>query len=725
MSITPDGLYGLLPAAYRSADTVAGGTIRALLEVLAAQFDALDADLVEMEEGWFIETCPSYVVPYIGELVGEHLLAEVEGVATPRARIANTIGYRRRKGTVAVLEALARDTTGWPTRAVEYFRLLQADQHLADIRLERSALVSLRDADALELVDGPFDTAPHTVDVRRIATAPRTGRGRHNIPNIGLHAYRVGAYWVPRATPLAVTPGDGRYFIDPLGRDIRLFNRPAPETDIDHLATEVDVAAPLRRRPLHDELERRRDDLAAGRKPRARWFGDRPPVRIFRAKNAGDPVLEVPPHELEICHLGDLGGPPGWRRPDAGRVSVDPVLGRVAFPSAEVPETVLVSAAYGFGGDLGAGAYDRSATVTTLLDRPITWQVGVSRDTDPVPQVIFASLGEAIAEWNLQPDGTVGLIAVMDSDLLVEDVTGAKRLLIGEGSSIAIVAAGWPELPVPGGLPGQVGRQKGRITATGVRPTLTGDLEVRGTAPDDSLAAGVAIVDGLLIGGRVTVSAAGTKDLGRLTVAHCTVEGGVRVTGQHEHLAVVLKRSVVGPVKLAATAPVFRATDCVIDDRGAAPALDAEGAAVELEGVTVLGRSNVREIEASNSIFTDRLVAVRTQTGCVRYSALARNSVTSRRYRCQPDTALTTHPELDPDVVVARTAPSFTSLEPGEAGYAQLGRRCPPEITTGAEDGSEMGAFRFLHSPQRTGNLLASLDEYLRFGLDAALIPET
>ena len=217
MSITGESLYALLPAAFRSADTAAAGTVRALLDVLAEQFDGLDADLEQMGEGWFIETCAPWVVPYIGELVGEHLLAEIEGVATPRARIANTIGYRRRKGTVAVLEALTRDTTGWPARAVEYFRLLEADQHLADIRLERPAHVSLRDANALELVETPFDTAPHTVDVRRIASAARTGHGRHNIPNVGLHVYRLGAYWFARGTARpAAGAADGRYHVEDL-----------------------------------------------------------------------------------------------------------------------------------------------------------------------------------------------------------------------------------------------------------------------------------------------------------------------------------------------------------------------------------------------------------------------------------------------------------------------------------------------------------------------------
>ncbi len=50
--------------------------------------------------------------------------------------------------------------------------------------------------------------------------------------------------------------------------------------------------------------------------------------------------------------------------------------------------------------------------------------------------------------------------------------------------------------------------------------------------------------------------------------------------------------------------------------------------------------------------------------------------------------------------------------------------RPPPltEITSGAEDGAEMGAFRHLRQPQRLGNLATVLDEYLRVGLEAGHI---
>ena len=40
------------------------------------------------------------------------------GMKKADAEVAHTIGYRRRKGTAAVLEQLARDVTGWPAARV-------------------------------------------------------------------------------------------------------------------------------------------------------------------------------------------------------------------------------------------------------------------------------------------------------------------------------------------------------------------------------------------------------------------------------------------------------------------------------------------------------------------------------------------------------------------------------------------------------------------------------
>jgi hypothetical protein len=50
-----------------------------------------------------------------------------------------------------------------------------------------------------------------------------------------------------------------------------------------------------------------------------------------------------------------------------------------------------------------------------------------------------------------------------------------------------------------------------------------------------------------------------------------------------------------------------------------------------------------------------------------------------------------------------------------------LSQACAIEITTGADDQAEMGAFHNLQQPRREANLRTALDEYLRFGLEAGI----
>ena len=55
-------------------------------------------------------------------------------------------------------------------------------------------------------------------------------------------------------------------------------------------------------------------------------------------------------------------------------------------------------------------------------------------------------------------------------------------------------------------------------------------------------------------------------------------------------------------------------------------------------------------------------------------------------------------------------------------GYCQLAAHCAPEIVSGADDESEMGAFHDLFQPQRTANLRARLDEYTPAGMEAQIL---
>ena len=75
-----DRLYNLLPAVYRMNDSAQGYPLRALLAVVAEQVNIVEADITQLYENWFIETCQGWVIPYIGSLIG---YTPVEDAAVP------------------------------------------------------------------------------------------------------------------------------------------------------------------------------------------------------------------------------------------------------------------------------------------------------------------------------------------------------------------------------------------------------------------------------------------------------------------------------------------------------------------------------------------------------------------------------------------------------------------------------------------------------------------
>ena len=115
-----DRLYNLLPALYRQLDERQGQPLRALMAVLEGVFARLEEDLGAAYDDWFITTCDDWVVPYIADLLGVRDLQDVNHIPSQRRLVANTIAYRRRKGTPAVLEHVIRDATGWHARCAEF-----------------------------------------------------------------------------------------------------------------------------------------------------------------------------------------------------------------------------------------------------------------------------------------------------------------------------------------------------------------------------------------------------------------------------------------------------------------------------------------------------------------------------------------------------------------------------------------------------------------------------
>jgi hypothetical protein len=680
MSVGADGerpVYDLLPVIHRLRDTEQGLPLRALLEVTETELAQLRDDVDGLYDDWFVETCAEWVLPYIGDLLGVQGLRPVPGASGLRALVANTIRYRRRKGTPGVIEQVARDVTGWPARVVEYYRLLSLTQHLDHVRLGAARTADLRDADGLALTGTAFDETARTGEVRHIDI----GRGRYNLPDVGVYLWRLAAYPVDRADARRIDTGPGWTF-DPAGRDVPLFHQARTEPgDVSHLAEEVDVPAPLRRRALIRELT--------------------PPQHlVFLAEP--DPALQiwldgqqVTPDRLTCRDLSD------WTPPDDGTsVAVDPVLGRIALSTK--PTQVQVSYSYGYPGDIGAGPHDRRATLASALDLTdpapdVDWSVRVAKYETPVPGRIVGTLSDALRLWNARADvtpGQTGVIAVADSATYTEDLD----VQIPAGDRLVLVAADWPatdpSMPAPGLdlLP---------QSARGLRPHLAGRIQVTGTG-----GAGCGFVlDGMSVEGNLSVR---PGDLGSLVLADSTLTRG-RVTVKHNrHLAVRVVRGVLAGLTLPGT-PSLSLADTLLYDP--ARAVDAANARVDVQGCTLFGRLQARILTAGNSLFCAPADVRQVQDGCVRFSYLAPGSRTPRRYHCQPE---------DP-AAADRVAPRFTSDQPAGPGFGQLAPSCPAEITTGADDEGEMGAYHFLQQSLRLANLASQLTAYLRFGLEAGV----
>ena len=100
-------------------------SLKALLAVIATQVAVTQDNLEQLYADEFIETCASWAVPYIGDLVGADLIYELSSAVGQRAFVANMIGYRRRMGTLLDLEQVSMDVSGMPAVGVEFFKLLR------------------------------------------------------------------------------------------------------------------------------------------------------------------------------------------------------------------------------------------------------------------------------------------------------------------------------------------------------------------------------------------------------------------------------------------------------------------------------------------------------------------------------------------------------------------------------------------------------------------------
>jgi hypothetical protein len=399
-----DKLWTLVPAAYRAADsqTIDGdGPLRELLERIGASIAVVRRSIDRLWEDQSIETCDGWVIPYLAELLATNLVPSMDERGQ-RLDVANTIYYRRRKGTVALLEQLAHDVTGYETRVIEFFRRLTRNRHsldpaigrpaddpdptgaLALQRLERltglltgtpaGGWADLRNPLGASLVDTAYDEYHHRVDVR----IGRGALGWYGIPKIGFFLWRTVALAVDRATPVPVAGCPGHYAFDPTGRQVPLFSAAARGGN-DYGENWVPIGVWQLPMPLTGALW---DAITAEHLPN--------PGPIAYP----DPNATLWPSSLSVTPTG-TGDPL-----TVAQVKVWPEVGRFAI-LAGAPPDVEVGYHYGLFSRIGAGPYDRR-------------QAGVSVPVDPKP-VIAIDGGSAIALPNaLAATGPAGSVVIRD-----------------------------------------------------------------------------------------------------------------------------------------------------------------------------------------------------------------------------------------------------------------------------------------------------------------------
>jgi hypothetical protein len=754
-------LYDLLPALYRERDAEAGEPLRRLLGIMDGQAEILEADIARLYDDLFAETATPWVLPYIGDLVGNVPLFgadEIESGGTAeqrfpdlrgprlapefgtrrRADVAKTIYYRRRKGTPPMLEEMARDVTGWAARLVEFFQVLGWTQMVRNHLRPEATLPDLRSVERCDAVRGPFDRFAHSVDVRPIGPLD----GWHNVRAIGIFAWRLGAFEVAGADARRDPADAVGWHVSPLGQAAPLFAGWVREGDEAGMTAEPHVPGPIRKAAFHA-------DLAA-----AQAQSPVPAATAWYATPPADPKLAGPPGSLSITlHRGNTRWPvptarlrcadlSTFRQPADGFVAVDVALGRIALgkrlatdPAGTVgddADRVETSHHYGFAAALGGGPYERRAwTIRREALEGETAPPLVLRVRKDGKDGAFTTLTAALADWagpvHAKRDA---IIAIEDSRTYAE----SPAIEPADGRWLAMEAV------------------------SGARPHLLGDITIAGVHEDAAVT-----LSGLLVEGKVEI----TGSLGRLRLLHSTLVPGPTLLGTgpesgpapiqpslvaaagggantlNERLELDLAFAITGPLHMPRHAQALRLLDCIV--AAESPDADAIGTEADpgpptaMERTTVLGRTWVEAMPLANEcILEGELQCLRRQLGCLRFSYVRPGSRTPRRYRCQPELQIQAEAEAaeaiagvaltdaERAVIAERVGrwlvPSWTTRRYGQPGFAQLHAGCPPMIATGAEDGAEIGAFCHLKQPQRAANLRQRLSEYLPFGLDAGLL---
>ncbi|MDI1430186.1 hypothetical protein [Polyangium sorediatum] len=693
-------LWGLLPEVYRaedSTDTSKKGPLREMVQRIGVQAAVLRRSIDRMWEDQSIETCDDWVIAYVGDLLATNLVASLDARGQ-RLDVARTIHYRRRKGTLAVLEQIASDLTGWDARVVEFFRRmararhgldpeigwpadspdpekarkLQAVQRLVGRLTHTTAggFADLRSPHGARLTGTAFDEFSYTADMR----VGRGHTGWYNIPRLGVFLWRLHSLPLEAVTPVQVAGCPNEYTFDPTGRRSPLFAASARTYGDEWISPdEHQLPGPISRLLMLVSLE----ELYAAVDPAEPTAVEQRSFGIFRQN--GDFVDLIPVEHV----MADPGADPGN---DDKKIYIDPEQGvffMPANPDPPIPGSGPLRVAYhhGFPSTIGAGAYDRRVR-GQVTPPPTSAPIDVKGGGSALATALTSSSGEGTVL--LRDSLTYGTIVDVNVTDLVLKSENRKRPLVRltpEGTLWSFTGASGSSLVLDG------------IFMSG------GEIVLKGTFES------VVIVTSTLDPGNLdpdTDTYESSVDGRLLAPCRLRIEGQVR--------SLTIDRSITGPIVVAAGGAVehLLIRDSIVQSLGAEKALSVVGTGeVEIERATILGPGEVHRLHASDTIFHDVMTVADTQHGCVRFSAWAEGSMLPRRYHTQS---------------ITPAAPIFTSTRFGQPGYAQLALSAPAAITEGGTEGSEPGAFWREKNAIKERSLRIRYQEYVPVGLAPVFI---
>ncbi|HEV2272726.1 MAG TPA: hypothetical protein VGR96_01100, partial [Acidobacteriaceae bacterium] len=745
--LSADQLFALLPAVYRTRDAENGGALQALFAVLAEQSAIVEDNIEQLYDDQFIETCAPWVIPYLGDLIGYNSIYEVVSAGfDSRAEVANTISYRRRKGTLLALEQLCMDVSGRPAVAVEEFKRLIVTESMRHVRPHHASTVNLRRASALDRFNTAFDVENRTIDVRRIAPRLRAGAdpdaapleialhgpGRFNIPDVAIHLWRWRSWPVGNAPAFSL--GGGRYLFSPLGQDLPLFSQPPIRSSFSGLTTRIDVPQPISRQEFAGSLR----PQPAKKPGECRSLADESP--IFYGPSASILLVTdgVAVDRSQICcaNLADRADGT-WCSVPSGRIAIDPELGRIRFAAdLPLPQSLRVNYSYGFPAEIAGGPYDRSASLQ-LADPAKTAFLAV------IGSAAFPTLESAVAAWNGLRPGSSGILVLPNFEGFSIDLTGANAIRLPAGSNLTLasgkpIASGEPIAPgepIASGGPTDVIWNNSCVT-------LTGTIEVNGVpglplSDGETPLAGQLLISGIWLAGQLIVSG----QTAVVQISDSTLVPGITLSRAGDPVApgdpsivvtaaeaaLSLTRSISGPIA-ADSGGTTRICASILDATSpccvaySASDLASAGADLHVEDSTIIGKVHTRTIPlASNTIFHARRArrdpwpaavwASRRQSGCVRFCSLPFDFITPRRYLClPPDSA--SQPALEP---------RFITLRYGKPSYALLSGDVPMAVWHGADNGSQIGVYGQIQETEAVRNVQLRAPEYLPVCLESGI----